>query len=138
MDFPLPHRPGVPLDEGHLRGLRERPLIPVVVAGRKALLVTRHADVRTVLSDGRFSREAWHGGTLFARAPASLALAASDPPTHTRRRRAVQARFTARRAQADRPGMAALAGRLLDDLAAVGPPADLIARFATPFPYAVV
>ncbi|NVI90503.1 cytochrome P450, partial [Actinomadura sp. BRA 177] len=138
MDFPLPHRPGVPLDAGHLRRLRARPLVPAAVAGREARLVTRHADVRTVLSDARFSRAAWHGGTLFARTPASLALATSDPPTHTRRRRAVQARFTARRAQADRPRMAALAGRLLDGMAADGPPADLLARFATPFPYTVI
>ncbi|NKZ09191.1 cytochrome P450 [Actinomadura latina] len=138
MDFPLPHRPGVPLDAGHLRRLRERPLVPAAVAGRDALLVTRHADVRAVLSGARFSREAWHGGTLFARTPASLALVTSDPPTHTRRRGAVQGRFTARRAEADRPRMAALAGSLLDGMAADGPPADLVAGFATPFPYAVI
>ncbi|SPT63572.1 cytochrome P450 [Actinomadura madurae] len=139
MDFPLPCRPGVPLDEDHLRRLRERPLVPVVLAGgHKALLVTRHPDVRTVLSDDRFSREAWNGGTLFARTPASLALAASDPPAHTRRRRAVRPWFTARRAEADRPRMEAIAERLLDEMEADGPPADLIARFATPFPYAVI
>src|SRR3954451_11635739 len=98
MDFPLPDRPGVPLDEEHLRHLRGRPLVPVVLAsGHRALLVTRHADVRTVLSDDRFSRDAWKGGTLFARTSESLALAASDPPTHTRRRKAVRAWFTARR-----------------------------------------
>ncbi|TDD81250.1 cytochrome P450 [Actinomadura darangshiensis] len=139
MEFPLPHRPGVPLDEGHLRRLRERPLVPVVLpGGREALLVTRHADVRTVLSGDRFGRGAWTGGTLFARTPSSLALATSDPPAHTRRRRAVQPRFTARRAEADRPRMEALAERLLDEMEAGGPPADLIARFATPFPYAVI
>ncbi|TDC75536.1 cytochrome P450 [Actinomadura sp. 7K507] len=139
MDFPLPNRPGVPLDEGYLRRFRERPLVPVVLAsGHRALLVTRHADVRAVLSDDRFSREAWAGGTLFARTPESLALAACDPPTHTRRRRAVQAWFTARRAEADGPRMEALAGRLLDGMESAGPPADLIARFATPFPYAVI
>jgi cytochrome P450 len=139
MDFPLPSRPGVALDEDHLRCLRERPLVPVVLeGGHKALLVTRHADVRTVLSDDRFSREAWTGGTLFARTPASLALVTSDPPAHTRRRRAVQAWFTARRAEANRPRMEDLAERLLDEMEADGPPADLVARFATPFPYAVI
>ncbi|WP_433478605.1 cytochrome P450 [Spirillospora sp. CA-142024] len=139
MDFPLPDRPGVPLDEEHLRLLRGRPLVPVVLAsGHRALLVTRHADVRTVLSDDRFSRDAWKGGTLFARTSESLALAASDPPTHTRRRKAVRAWFTARRADADRPRMEALAERLLDEMEADGPPADVIARFATPFPYAVI
>ncbi|HEU5028708.1 MAG TPA: cytochrome P450 [Spirillospora sp.] len=139
MDFPLPHRPGVPLDPGHLRRLRERPLTPVrLPGGHDALLVTRHADVRAVLAGGGFGREAWTGGTLFARDAPSLALVASDPPTHTRRRRAVQARFTARRAEADRPRAEALAERLLDDLETAGPPADLLARFATPLPYALI
>src|SRR5690606_21746072 len=139
MDFPFPNRPGVPLDEGYLRIFRERPLVPAVLpGGRPALLVTRHADVRTVLSDDRFSREAWTGGTLFARTPESLALAASDPPTHTRRRRAVQGWFTARRAEADRPRIEALAERLLDGLEKQGPPADLIGGFATPLPYTVI
>ncbi|MFB4297382.1 cytochrome P450 [Actinomadura sp. NTSP31] len=139
MDFPLPHRPGVPLDGRHLRRLRERPLTPVELpGGHRALLVTRHADVRAVLAGDRFGREAWTGGTLFARDAASLALAASDAPAHTRRRRAVQGRFTARRAEADRPRAEAAAERLLDDLEAAGPPADLIARFATPLPYALV
>ncbi|QKG26815.1 cytochrome P450 [Actinomadura verrucosospora] len=139
MEFPLPHRPGVPLDGGHLRRLRERPLTPVQLpGGRDALLVTRHADVRAVLAGDRFGREAWTGGTLFARDAPSLALVASDPPTHTRRRRAVQARFTTRRAEADRPRAEALAERLLDDLEAAGPPADLLARFATPLPYTLI
>ncbi|MGP4024937.1 cytochrome P450 [Actinomadura sp. 3N407] len=139
MDFPLPNLPGVALDEGYLRRFRQRPLVPVVLAsGHRALLVTRHADVRTVLSDDRFSREAWAGGTLFARTRTSLALVTSDPPTHTRRRKAVQARFTARRAEADRPRVEAVAERLLDEMESAGPPADLIARFATPFPYAVI
>ncbi|XRQ02348.1 cytochrome P450 [Actinomadura welshii] len=139
MDFPPPNRPGVALDAGRLRRLREAPLVPAVLpSGHRALLVTRHADVRTVLSDDRFSREAWTGGTLFARTPASLALAAGDPPTHTRRRRAVQAWFTARRAEADRPRVEALAERLLDETEAHGPPADLIETFTTPLPYTVI
>ncbi|WP_131742815.1 cytochrome P450 [Actinomadura roseirufa] len=137
--FPPPGRPGVPLDEEHLRRLRERPLVPVALAGgHPALLVTRHADVRTVLADDRFSREAWGNGTLFARRPESLALVTSDAPTHTRRRRAVRAWFTARRAEAERPRIAALAERLLDRIEADGPPADLVARFAVPFPYEVI
>jgi cytochrome P450 len=139
LDFPLPHRPGVPLDGGHLRRLRERPLTPVrLPGGHDALLATRHADVRAVLAGDAFGREAWTGGTLFARDAPSLALVASDPPTHTRRRRAVQARFTARRAEADRPRAEAVAERLLDGLEAAGPPADLLARFATPLPYALI
>jgi hypothetical protein len=74
MDFPLEGRPGVALDPGYLKLLRADPLIPVNLPGaRAALLVTQHADVSRVLSDSRFSRAAWHNGTLFARRSEALA-----------------------------------------------------------------
>lgn len=137
--FPLADRPGFALDPEYLEYFREGPLMPVVLAsGHQALLVTRHAEVRAVLADQRFSREAWGNGTLFARDSETLALATSDAPTHTRRRRAVQAWFTGRRAEEARPKIEAVAERLLDELVAAGPPADLISRFTTPFPYRVI
>jgi len=139
LDFPFPAGRGASLCPEYARPLREQPLLPVVLAGgHRALLVTRHADVRKVLSDDRFSREAWSNGTLFARDSSTLALATSDPPGHTRRRRAVQSWFTAHRAQQDRPRIEAAAESLLDALVAQGPPADLIAGFTTPLPYRFV
>ncbi|MER5866257.1 cytochrome P450 [Kitasatospora sp. NPDC002040] len=137
--FPLADRPGISLDPGYLDRFRDEPLVPVQMAGgRRALLVTRHADVKTVLADPRFSREAWVNGTLFARKSTSLALVTSDAPTHTRRRSAVQSRFTHRRGEQDRPRIVEIAEELLDRLESLGQPADLIAEFTTPFPYRVI
>ena len=139
MDFPWPNRPGVAMDPEYLKILREQPLVPVDLAGgRPALLVTGHADVRAVLSDDRFSREAWSHGTLFARQSDSLALSASDPPTHSRRRKAVQRWFTHRAAEAARPHIEQLADELLDRIETAGPPAELIADFGIPFAYGVI
>ncbi|MEV1287422.1 cytochrome P450 [Micromonospora sp. NPDC049679] len=137
--FPFADRPGISMDQEYLGLFRDEPLVPVQLAnGQQALLVTRYADVTTVLSDPRFSREAWRSGTLFARESSALALATSDAPTHTRRRRAVQAWFTHRRAEQARPRIAAIAERLLDGVEAAGSPVDLIADFTTPLPYRVI
>ncbi|MFE9451337.1 cytochrome P450 [Streptomyces sp. NPDC006739] len=137
--FPFADVPGIALDPGHLGRYRDEPLVPVRLGnGRGALLVTRYDDVRTVLSDDRFSREAWAGGTLFARRSSALALVTSDAPTHTRRRSRVQARFTHRRAEEDRPRIARIAAELLDRLRTADGPFDLIAEFTTPFPYRVI
>ena len=113
--------------------------MPVRVRGNHpALLVTGHADVRTVLSDPRFSRQQWHGGTMFARSPDTLALATTDAPLHTRRRRAVQAAFTHRAAEADRPWIERIAEDLLDAVVAKPGPVDLVATYLRPLPYLVV
>ncbi|GAA1948396.1 cytochrome P450 [Streptomyces durmitorensis] len=139
MKLPFDARPGVALDPGYLTLLRETPLIPVDLPGdRKALLVTSHDDVRTVLADDRFSREAWHNGTLFARRSEALALVTSDAPTHTRRRRAVQSWFTHRQAAAARPGIERLAEDLIDGMEKDGSTADLVARFSVPLAYGVI
>lgn len=137
--FPFPDRPGTALDPQYLQQFRDEPLLPVQLAGgHHALVVTRYADVKAVLADPRFSREAWANGTLFARKSGALALATSDAPTHTRRRSKVQAWFTHRRAEEDRPRIAHLADRLLDRLRDAGQPADLIAGFTVPFPYHII
>lgn len=137
--FPFVDRPGVSLDPEYLRRYRDRPLVPVQLSnGREALLVTRYADVRTVLSDPRFSRQAWAGGTLFARDTKALALVTSDPPLHTRRRRTVQSAFTPHQAELDRARIEAFAEALLDEVERLPSPTDLVAAFTKPFPYGVI
>lgn len=139
MDFPLEGRPGVALDPDYLKMLRADPLVPVELpAGHPALLVTRYEDVRTVLSDDRFSREAWTNGSLYARRSETLALISSDAPTHTRRRKAVRAWFTSRQAAAARPTMERQAEHLIDGLEQAGPGVDLVARFTQPFSYGII
>ncbi|MFF5232440.1 cytochrome P450 [Dactylosporangium sp. NPDC000521] len=142
-DFPFESRPGVALDPGQAALFRRSALVPVRIrGGHPALLVTGHADVRTVLSDPRFSRQQWHGGTMFARSPDTLALATTDAPLHTRRRRTVQAAFTHRAAEADRPWIERTAEDLLDEIAAKpGPadgPVDIVAAYLRPLPYLVI
>ncbi|MBO3749902.1 cytochrome P450 [Streptosporangiaceae bacterium NEAU-GS5] len=139
MDFPLASRPGVGLDSEYLKVLRSEPLVAATLPmGRDVLLVTRHADVRTVLADDRFSREAWANGTLWARRTETLALVTSDPPTHGYRRRAVQSWFTKRKADAARPAIKDFAERLVDGLEIAGPPGDLVSAFAMPFAYGII
>ncbi|HEV2635151.1 MAG TPA: cytochrome P450 [Actinocrinis sp.] len=132
--FPFPHPPGArPPDRfGELTG---EPGLPRVVlpSGVPALLATRHADVRAVLSDDRFSREAYRGRPMFARSNASLALATSDPPVHARRRGAVAPEFTGRRARAQTPRLRELAAEAGARLRSRPRPADLLADFTVPF-----
>ncbi|MFZ2044424.1 MAG: cytochrome P450, partial [Trebonia sp.] len=63
-----------------------------------------------------------------------------DPPDHTRLRRLVSRAFTPARVAALEPAVRAIAGRLLDDLAAAGPGAtvDLIEGYAYPLPFEVI
>jgi nocardicin N-oxygenase len=95
--------------------------------------VTRHEDVRLVLSDPRFSRSAYTAGTLFARSTDSLPLATTDAPEHSRRRAAVARAFTARRVRALRPVVEELARHHACELAEGPAPADLVSGFAVPF-----
>lgn len=137
--FPFPECPGVtPPREFH--DLLRRPDLPEVLLsnGHRALLVSRHAEVKAVLSDDRFSRSAFHGSPMFARKPESLALAACDAPLHARRRRAVRHAFTARGARELVPWLRELASRLLDDMETVAPPVDLVRSFTVPFTLRVI
>jgi cytochrome P450 len=138
-DFPFPDRPGVRAPEQYARLLTE-PSLPRVLlsSGVEALLVTRYADVKAVLSDDRFSRESFRGKPMFARSPESLALAVSDPPVHTRRRQAVIQSFTARQARQQAPRLRELAARALDGLAGLPQPADLVEGFTIPFALGVI
>ncbi len=114
---------------------RNQPTLDVKLAdGTAAIAVTRQCDVRTVLSDNRFSRAQFHMRTVCAGSDLPLALVTSDPPIHTRRRQAIQGWFTTRRAEQARPLIEHVADQLIDDLLAVGPPADIYTRFCQPFP----
>ncbi|GAA2069302.1 cytochrome P450 [Streptomyces albiaxialis] len=112
-------------------------------SGDEVLLATAYEDVRTVLSDARFTRNLCHED-----APRLLpgpdsgadphALTSMDPPAHTRLRRLVQGAFTPRRAQEWEPRVRAVTEELLDGIVAAGPPADFVAEFAFPLPVEVI
>lgn len=135
VQLPLESCPRTSLPQHYVDLFRDKPTLDVTLAdGTAAIAVTRQCDVRTVLSDNRFSRAQFHVPTVGAGTDLPLALVTSDPPTHTRRRRAVQGWFTTRRAQMARPLIGRVADQLLDDLIAAGPPADILTQFCQPFP----
>ncbi|MER5548716.1 cytochrome P450 [Streptomyces sp. NPDC002589] len=110
-------------------------------SGDHAYLVTRYEDVRTVLSDARFSRAATlePGAPRLAAAPQNFkSLLNMDPPEHTRVRKLVSREFTARRVNALRPRIQEHTDALLDAMAAAEPPVDLVPAFAFQVPVTVI
>jgi len=123
----------------HLR--RGRPVHRVTLPyGGEAWLVTRHEDVRFVLSDSRFSRAASirPGVPGFFERPVADGLGYLDPPEHTALRALLNRAFTARRVQHFRPRVQQIVDDLLDGPGAPEPPADLNTTFAQPLAGRVV
>ncbi|KOU56813.1 oxygenase [Streptomyces sp. MMG1533] len=124
--------------------LRERSPISRIAlwGGNTPWLVTRHEEARAVLADARFSSENVREGfpglqpTPPPRSPGQLF--AMDPPDHTRLRRMLIPDFTFRRVEELRPAIRHLTDRLIDDLAAKGPTADLVEHFTLPLPLLVI
>jgi cytochrome P450 len=112
--------------------------------GTPLWLVTRHHDVRQVLTDPRFTRSLLY--VPDAPPLTDTPTMADDPdlmfnqdgPDHARLRRTVQQAFTPRAIECWRPWVVSVVERLLDDLVEIGPPADVIATFTQPLPIAVI
>jgi cytochrome P450 len=130
---------------GFFARLREsRPVAPVrMPAYGRVWIVTRHEDVRTVLTDPRLAKDVhrWPGGGRSRPSEATGVYAHmlhADPPDHTRLRRLVQKVFTPRRV-ALRPRAEEIAASLLDEMAAArGDVIDLLDAYARPLPIAVL
>lgn len=117
-------------------------------SGVDAWLVTRYADARQALADGRLSKNpVHHAGTAHAKGRTGIPgernadlmthLLNIDPPDHTRLRRLVAKAFTPRRVAAFAPRVQELTDQLIDSFADRGE-ADLIHEFAFPLPiYAI-
>lgn len=116
--------------------------------GTQAYLVTRHEDIKAVLSDPlRFSsrRAAENRGIgRTAEDPAEQArisagsLLLADPPEHQRLRQMLTPEFTVRRMQRLQPRIAEIVDQHLDAMEQAGPPADLVTAFALPIPSLVI
>ena len=121
---------------------REEPLARIRMAyGGDAWMVTRYDDVKTVLSDPRFSRAATVGADvprLAAPISQSTSLISMDPPEHTRLRKLIATAFTARHIEQLRPRVTEITHALLDDLEKEGKPADLVQVLARPLPVQVI
>ncbi|WP_424188203.1 cytochrome P450 [Actinokineospora sp. G85] len=108
--------------------------------GGEAWLATGHEDVRTVLSDPRFSRAALLGREVPRTSPRPLrdsTLHTMDPPEHNRLRRLVSAAFTPRRLRALAEQTQHVADDLVSRMLDEGPPADVVSGLGTPLPVAM-
>jgi cytochrome P450 len=105
--------------------------------GEEAWLVTRHASVKTVLADERFSRTA----VLAARdrtprsspTPLKSNPLSVDPPEHTRLRQPVATGLGRQPSELFRPRAQQIADELIDGIIAAGPPVDVVDAFASRF-----
>jgi cytochrome P450 len=130
------------IEPGLARLRAEQPVLRVRMPyGGEAWLVTRYADIKTVLADPRFSRAAATGRAetraTGVQAPSSSILS-TDPPEHSRLRRLVAQAFTARRIELLRPSTQQIVDDLLDTMIAEGPSADIAEAVAWPLPIRVI
>ncbi|MEU6237688.1 cytochrome P450 [Kitasatospora sp. NPDC047058] len=120
------------------------PRLGTLPTGTPVWLVTRHADVRQVLTDPRLGRAPLHAPDA---PPLSVVPNLLDDPQsmlnidgteHQRLRRTVQRAFTPRAIARWRPWVASVVEGLLDELIDQGSPADIVAAYTRPLPVAVI
>ena len=124
----------------------EAPVSPITLwNGKRAWLVTRHAEIRAVLSDDKRFSGAMAHPDFPAITPARVtvdknerAFVGMDNPAHDVYRRMFTREFSVRRMQALKPQISAIAEQLIDEMEAHGPPADLVAMLAVKFPSLVM
>lgn len=142
MKFPFPRGPRNCPARPYAGRLAADPLSRVEVpSGDKVVLAVRHDDVLAILLDPRFSRELFEPGAPryypdFDISDAPDAMINMDPPEHTRLRQLTTKSFTARRIEAWRPRVRALANTLIDQLET--DEVDFVEAVAFPLPLQVI
>lgn len=128
-------------------GMRENAPVSRVAlpGGRTAWALTRHEDVRAMLTDPRFSSDRTHPGfPVLAEGQQQLAarfklsLISMDPPEHGPARRAVVGEFTVKRMAALRPRIQQIVDEHVDAMLAGPRPADLVRALSLPVPSLVI
>ncbi len=107
--------------------------------GRPCWLVLGYGPACAVLADPRFAR---HGngpsGTVVERPPDAPRTLRDDGPEHASLRRAAARAFGPRAIEGYRRRVQEITDRLLDTMAAQGPPADLMSALVRPLPALVI
>jgi cytochrome P450 len=117
-------------------------------SGMRPYLITRYRDAKAALADARLSKDPRTGrraleqaglGPVYFEGRASMAhhMLASDPPNHTRLRKAVGAQFTQRRITRLAPQIQRITDELIDAFDQDGQ-AELIHAFANQLPSLVI
>ncbi|PFG96428.1 cytochrome P450 [Saccharopolyspora erythraea NRRL 2338] len=115
------------------------------IGGGTAWLVTRHEDVRRVLSDPRMSSDRTMPG-FPSLVPGRRAIVAEnkqamigmDGQEHAEARRAVIGEFTVRRINRMRPRIQEIVDECVDRMLAAGGPVDLVRELSLPVPSLVI
>ncbi|MEV5649269.1 cytochrome P450 [Nocardia sp. NPDC052254] len=128
-----------------------RPVSPLLFPdGHEGWLVTGYEAVRTLMADNRFSSRLDLGvvhvpyETPGMPAPTEPSpqipglFIAMDPPDHTRLRRKLTGAFTVRRMKMLEEHIVEITEQLLDAMAELAPPIDLVREFALPLPSLVI
>lgn len=123
----------------------ESPISQIILPdGKIGWLVTRYADVQSILSSPDFSSEL-HGTTSPARnssgsRPASVtgAFVGTDPPEHTRYRKSLSKYFTPRSIHALLESIESSVQRHIRQLRAERGPIDFVDAFARPVPLQII
>jgi cytochrome P450 len=133
-----------------LREIRETDGVRTVINafGMEVFLITRHEDIKAVLSDHERFSNSRPPGFVVPGAPemteeeqASVRagnLLGLDPPEHQRLRRMLTPEFTIRRMKRLEPRIAEIVDQQLDAMEKAGAPVDLVANFALPIPSLVI
>lgn len=123
----------------------EEPVSKVpMLGGGTAWLVTRHEDVRKVLTDTRMSADRRRPGfpqlaagrNFNSNMPSSMIW--MDPPEHTAARRAVLGEFTMRRTEALRSRVQQIVDDCIEEILAAPHPVDLVTSLSLPVPSLVI
>ena len=146
-EFPV-RVPGEPYPPRRYAEFRDRPglIRSMLPTGSPVWLVSRHEDVRAVLTDRRISsnpaRPGFPNVAKTGGVPTQEQIpgwfVGIDPPDHDRFRKALIPEFSVRRIKEWRPLIQETVDRCVDHLLSFGDSADLVAEFALPVPSLVI
>lgn len=127
----------------HVRMQRENPVSQVGWReDGKIWAITRHADVRAVLADARFSSDrslpGHPTGIAYASGSTLKQLIEMDPPDHTAARVRVMREFTVKKIAAMRPRIVEIVDQTLDAMLEGKSAADLVVALSLPIPSMVI
>jgi len=128
-----------------MRRLREEPVSKMRLwNGKEAWLIARYADGRAVLSDERFSADPRRPNFPEKNIAYEQTIGKDrnirvlDNPEHDIQKRMMVADFTVKRVNEVRPYVETLVDKLIDEMLAAGPPADIIEKLAMALPTKVI
>jgi hypothetical protein len=146
-DFPMARAAGCPFDPPPALRVADAPALTKIRLwdGTTSWLVSRHADQRALLTDGRISHDdtlpgfpSFSAGSRARSMRRMRAFIAMDDPEHARLRRMVTAPFAIRRVEALRPRVQRIVDELIDEMLRGPRPVDLVRAFALPVPSTVI